>query len=94
MVDKVMGRITDPKQMATYSSAGQIAEVVYEAVPMENGSSAIWQVTTQSVRSAFAIRTRGFPQGDLSRTESIMRQQGLECPRQRQCRRITVSEDH
>jgi hypothetical protein len=28
MVDKVRGLITDPKQMATYSSAKQIAEVV------------------------------------------------------------------
>jgi short-subunit dehydrogenase len=31
LVNKVMGIITDPKQMATYSSAEQIAEVVYEA---------------------------------------------------------------
>jgi hypothetical protein len=41
MVDKVMGLITDPKQMATYSSAEQIAEVVYEAVRTEKSSSAI-----------------------------------------------------
>jgi NAD(P)-dependent dehydrogenase (short-subunit alcohol dehydrogenase family) len=31
LVDRVMGIITDPKQMATYSTPGQIAEVVYEA---------------------------------------------------------------
>ena len=31
MVDKVLGLITDPKQMATDSSDKQIAEVVYEA---------------------------------------------------------------
>ena len=31
LVNKVMGMITDPKQMATYSSPEQIAEVVYEA---------------------------------------------------------------
>jgi NAD(P)-dependent dehydrogenase (short-subunit alcohol dehydrogenase family) len=31
LVNKVMGIITDPKQMATYSSPEQIAEVVYEA---------------------------------------------------------------
>jgi NAD(P)-dependent dehydrogenase (short-subunit alcohol dehydrogenase family) len=30
-VNKVMGVITDPKQMATYSSPEQIAEVLYEA---------------------------------------------------------------
>lgn len=31
LVDKVMGAITDPKQMATYSMPEQIAEVVFEA---------------------------------------------------------------
>ena len=31
LVDKVMNVIRDPKQMATYSSPDQIAEVVYEA---------------------------------------------------------------
>ena len=31
MMDKVMGAITDPKQMETYSTPDQIAEVVYEA---------------------------------------------------------------
>jgi hypothetical protein len=31
LVNKVMGIITDPKQMATYSSPEQIAEVVIEA---------------------------------------------------------------
>ena len=31
LVNKVTGIITDPKQMATYSSPEQIAEVVYEA---------------------------------------------------------------
>ena len=31
LVDKVMSVITDPKQMATYSTPEQIAEVVYEA---------------------------------------------------------------
>ncbi len=31
LVDKVMGAITDPKQMETYSSPETIAEVVYEA---------------------------------------------------------------
>jgi hypothetical protein len=33
LVDKVMNVITDPKQMATYSTPDQIAEVVYEAAP-------------------------------------------------------------
>jgi len=36
-----MGLITDPEQMATYSSAKQIAEVVSEAVRTEKRSSAI-----------------------------------------------------
>ena len=31
LVDKVMGAITEPKQMETYSAPEQIAEVVYEA---------------------------------------------------------------
>jgi len=31
LVDKVMSKITDPRQMEAYSSAGQIAEVVYVA---------------------------------------------------------------
>ncbi len=31
LVDKVMAAITDPQQMATYSTPDQIAEVVYEA---------------------------------------------------------------
>jgi len=31
LMNKVMGMITDPKQMETYSSPEQIAEVVYEA---------------------------------------------------------------
>ena len=31
LVDKVLSAITDPKQMATYSTAEQVAEVVYEA---------------------------------------------------------------
>jgi NAD(P)-dependent dehydrogenase (short-subunit alcohol dehydrogenase family) len=31
LMDRVMGAITDPKQMQTYSTADQIAEVVYEA---------------------------------------------------------------
>jgi NAD(P)-dependent dehydrogenase (short-subunit alcohol dehydrogenase family) len=31
LVDKVMSAITDPKQMATYSTPEQIADVVYEA---------------------------------------------------------------
>jgi len=38
MVDKVLGLITDPKQMATHSSAKQIAEVVYEAYGRKSGA--------------------------------------------------------
>ena len=41
LVNKVMGIITDPKQMATYSSPEQIAEVVYEAARTEKTNSAI-----------------------------------------------------
>jgi hypothetical protein len=41
MVDKVMDLITDPEQMTTYSTAEQIAELVYEAVVTEKSSSAI-----------------------------------------------------
>jgi len=39
MVDKVMGLITDPKQMATYSCPEQIAEVVYDEAATDGKSS-------------------------------------------------------
>jgi hypothetical protein len=38
MVDKLMGLITDPKQMATYSPE-QIAEVVYDEAATDGRSS-------------------------------------------------------
>ena len=41
MVGKVMSLITDPEHMASYSTAEQIAELVYEAVVTEKSSSAI-----------------------------------------------------
>jgi short-subunit dehydrogenase len=41
LVDKVMGVITDPNQLATYSSPEQIANVVYEAPRMVKSNCAM-----------------------------------------------------
>ena len=47
LVNRVMGIITDPKQIATYSSPEQIAEVVHEAARTEKTNSAILLGQTQ-----------------------------------------------
>jgi hypothetical protein len=54
-VTKVMSVITDPKQMATYSSPEHIAEVVYEAAT--DGRSTplyCWRRRKGDVRNALA----------------------------------------
>jgi NAD(P)-dependent dehydrogenase (short-subunit alcohol dehydrogenase family) len=44
LANKFMGMITDPKQMETYSSPEQIAEVVYEAATDVKGSATLHQL--------------------------------------------------
>jgi hypothetical protein len=51
-----MGMITDPKQMATYSSPEQIAEVVYEAAT--DGKDQLRYVAGADAKEICATRTR------------------------------------
>jgi NAD(P)-dependent dehydrogenase (short-subunit alcohol dehydrogenase family) len=53
LVDKVMGAITDPKQMATYSTPEQIAEVVYEAAT--DGKDQLRSVAGEDARATHAM---------------------------------------
>ena len=54
LVNKVMGIITDPKQMATYSSPEQIAEVVYEAAT--DGKDQLRYIAGADAQATYAIR--------------------------------------
>ena len=54
LVNKVMGMITDRKQMATYSSPDQIAEVVYEAAT--DGKDQLRYVAGADAKSMYAMR--------------------------------------
>jgi NAD(P)-dependent dehydrogenase (short-subunit alcohol dehydrogenase family) len=54
MVDRVMGMITDPKQMETYSSPEQIAEVVYEAAT--DGKDQLRYVAGNDAKATYAAR--------------------------------------
>jgi NAD(P)-dependent dehydrogenase (short-subunit alcohol dehydrogenase family) len=54
LVNKVMGVITDPKQMATYSSPEQIAEVVYEAAT--DGKDQLRYVAGADGKAIYAMR--------------------------------------
>jgi NAD(P)-dependent dehydrogenase (short-subunit alcohol dehydrogenase family) len=54
LVNKFMGIITDPKQMATYSSPEQIAEVVYEAAT--DGKDQLRYVAGADAKSMYAMR--------------------------------------
>src|SRR5712692_1972252 len=54
LVDKVMSAITDPKQMATYSSPEQIAEVVYEAAT--DGKDQLRYVAGADGKAMYAMR--------------------------------------
>ena len=54
LVDKVMGMITDPKQMATYSTPEQIAEVVYEAAT--DGKDQLRYVAGEDAKAMYAMR--------------------------------------
>lgn len=54
LVNKFMGIITDPKQMATYSTPEQIAEVVYEAAT--DGKDQLRYVAGADAKSMYALR--------------------------------------
>ena len=54
LVDKVMGVITDPKQMETYSTPDQIAEVVYEAAT--DGKDQLRYVAGADAKATYATR--------------------------------------
>lgn len=54
LVDKVMSVITDPKQMETYSSPGQIAEVVYAAAT--DGKDQLRYVAGEDAKATYAMR--------------------------------------
>lgn len=54
LMNKFMGIITDPKQMATYSSPEQIAEVVYEAAT--DGKDQLRYVAGVDAKAMYAMR--------------------------------------
>ena len=54
LVNKFMGMITDPKQMATYSTPEQIAEVVYEAAT--DGKDQLRYVAGADAKEIYALR--------------------------------------
>jgi NAD(P)-dependent dehydrogenase (short-subunit alcohol dehydrogenase family) len=54
LVNKVMSIITDPKQMATYSSPEQIAEVVYQAAT--DGKDQLRYVAGEDAKATYAMR--------------------------------------
>ena len=56
LANKFMGIITDPKQMATYSSPEQIAEVVYEAAT--DGKDQLRYVAGADAKSMYAMRVQ------------------------------------
>lgn len=63
-VDKVMSVITDPKQMETYSSPAQIAEVVYDRNRRERSASlCCWRRCKSNLCNATAGGRRSVPQG-------------------------------
>jgi NAD(P)-dependent dehydrogenase (short-subunit alcohol dehydrogenase family) len=54
LVDKVMGVIRDPKQMETYSTPEQIAEVIYEAAT--DGKGQLRYVAGPDAKTTYAAR--------------------------------------
>ena len=56
LVDKVMNVIKDPKQMATYSSPDQIAQVVYEAAT--DGKDQLRYVAGEDAKATYAMRLK------------------------------------
>jgi len=69
LVDKVMGVITDPKQMDGYSTPEQIAEVVYEAAT--DGKDQLRYVAGPDAQATYAARLQ---LGDEAFRKAIKRQ--------------------
>ena len=69
LVDRVMSKITDPRQMETYSSPGQIAEVVYEAAT--DGKEQLRYVAGADAKATYAMRLQ---MGDESFRNAINQQ--------------------
>jgi NAD(P)-dependent dehydrogenase (short-subunit alcohol dehydrogenase family) len=56
LVNRVMGAITDPKQMDTYSTPEQIAEVVYEAAT--DGKDQLRYIAGADAKAVYAARVQ------------------------------------
>jgi NAD(P)-dependent dehydrogenase (short-subunit alcohol dehydrogenase family) len=69
LVDRVMSAITDPKQMDTYSTPAQIAEVVYEAAT--DGKDQLRYVAGADAKATYAARLQ---LGDEAFRKSIAQQ--------------------
>ncbi len=54
LVGKVMAAITDQKQMETYSTPGQIAEIVYEAAT--DGKDQLRYIAGADAKATYAMR--------------------------------------
>ena len=54
LVDRVMNVIKDPKQMATYSSPDQVAQVVYEAAT--DGKDQLRYIAGEDAKATYAMR--------------------------------------
>jgi NAD(P)-dependent dehydrogenase (short-subunit alcohol dehydrogenase family) len=69
LMDKVMSAITDPKQMETYSTPDQIAEVVYEAAT--DGKDQLRYVAGADAIATYAMRLKA---GDEAFRKAIKQQ--------------------
>jgi len=69
LVNRVMGVITDPKQMATYSTPEQIAEVVFEAAT--DGRDQLRYVAGEDARAMYGMRLQ---MGDEAFRQAINQQ--------------------
>ena len=69
LVSKVMGVITDPQQLATYSTPDQIAEVVFEAAT--DGKNQLRYVAGADAKATYAARLQ---LGDEGFREAIRQQ--------------------
>ena len=78
-VDKVMKAITDPKQMETYSTPDQIAEVVYEAAT--DGKDQLRYVAGADAKATYARACRWEKKRSARRSNSNSSGSGSEWSR-------------
>ncbi len=69
LVGKVMAAITDQKQMETYSTPGQIAEIVYEAAT--DGKDQLRYIAGADAKATYAMRLQ---MGDEAFRKAIRQQ--------------------